>query len=38
MVATEKLLRVSLIVLWGIAGALIGIAFTTFLKKWLPGS
>jgi len=34
----KRLVRVSLIALWGIAGALIGIAFTTFLKKWFPGS
>jgi hypothetical protein len=34
----KRAARVSLIVLWGIAGALIGIAFTKFLKKWFPGS
>jgi hypothetical protein len=34
----KNLGRVSVLVLWGVVGALVGMVLTTYLKNWFPGA
>jgi hypothetical protein len=34
----KRLGRVSVLVLWGVVGALVGMVLTAYLKNWFPGA